>query len=139
MRRLALGGGADEDGFGEVELAGDGLHALVVQAGRVQHDGKRIAGELLRCKNVERVEAAGHARGPGNGAGVGFEITVFWLEMIRTFSVLTQRKIENHRAPQRTVMVQVSPRVFRFGPARGWRRWRHFDYEKRHSRKSTQI
>jgi hypothetical protein len=61
----ALLGGQDEDGFGEVELAGDRLHRVTVEPLPVEDDGQRIAREPAGREHVERGEAAAH-EGPLN-------------------------------------------------------------------------
>src|SRR5271170_712464 len=50
----------DEHRLGEIELASDRLHALVVKALAIEHDGQRIAGERRLGKDIERIVFAAH-------------------------------------------------------------------------------
>ena len=58
-RRLRL---EDEYGLRQVELAGDGLHAVRAEAIGFQHDGQRIAAEPHGREDVEGVEPQAHVQ-----------------------------------------------------------------------------
>ena len=49
-----------EHGLGQIELAGDRLHARVVEAVGVEHDGERVAGERRLGEHVEKAVGAAH-------------------------------------------------------------------------------
>ena len=49
-----------EDAFGEIHLAGDGLHLIVREAIAVGENGERVAFKARGGENVERVEAMFH-------------------------------------------------------------------------------
>ena len=49
-----------EHGLGQIELAGDRLHARVVEPVGVEHDGERIAAERRIGEHVEQAIGAGH-------------------------------------------------------------------------------
>src|SRR3546814_5782680 len=54
------GGGEDEGGFGQARPARDGLHRVVVEALRVEHDRERVAGAGAVGEDVELGGGAGH-------------------------------------------------------------------------------
>ena len=58
-------GRRDEHRFRQVELAGDALHARVVETLRIEHHGERVSGERLLGEDVQRGEAAAHGLLPG--------------------------------------------------------------------------
>ena len=50
----------DENGLGKIELGGDRLHTIAVEALAVEDHGERIAGERRLGEYVERLKSAGH-------------------------------------------------------------------------------
>ena len=52
---LAIGGGKDGRGLGEVELSGDGLHQLRTRSFGVEKDGERVADERAVGEDVDEV------------------------------------------------------------------------------------
>ncbi len=52
-----------EDGLRQVELAGDCLHSLIVEALAIVDDGERIAGKRRVGENIEDVIGAFHRLG----------------------------------------------------------------------------
>jgi hypothetical protein len=58
---VGIGGCAEEDRLGEIELARDGLHLRVAEIVRVPDDGERIAGEARVGEDVVGGELEWHS------------------------------------------------------------------------------
>jgi hypothetical protein len=57
-----IGRRKNEDRLGEIELAGDGLHARVIQPFAVMDDGQRISSQSFLGENVENlIKTAGNS------------------------------------------------------------------------------